>query len=521
MAGRNGRGDGRGDGRGRGDRDDRGRGAAPPEPGGAGGGGRPEGAAGGAARDPGWTLAWELLLPAAGAGRRRRGWLLRDALRDAVRSGVLAPGTRLPPSRELAADLGVSRGLVTDAYAQLTAEGYLVTRTGAGTWVARLRDAARRPAPPAAPAGPPPDVADFRPGRPDLSLFPRASWGAAQRRVLAQLPSSGLDYPDPRGLPALREALAALLARRRGVAVDADRLIVCSGVAQALTLLSRVAFARGLRRVATEDPGSLESWPLFEAAGLRPVPVPVDGAGLDPAALAASGARLAVVTPAHQFPSGVSYSAARRAALLAWARSADGLVVEDDYDGDFRYDREPVGALQGLDPARVAYTGSVSKTLAPGLRLGWLVCPPALLDEVAEVKRTTDLGHPSLDQAVLADFVAGGHYDRHLRRAQRRYRDRRDALVGALARHFPDARVRGVAAGLHLIARFPGLREADLASLAGAAGVRLRPLSDYTVAARPAPDAAELVLGYAHLAPGEIDGAVRALAEAVRARHEG
>ncbi|MDT0347391.1 MocR-like pyridoxine biosynthesis transcription factor PdxR [Streptomyces litchfieldiae] len=458
------------------------------------------------------TPAWELLAGVATAAPRRRGRELQAGLRDAVRSGRLAGGTRLPASRELAADLGVSRGLVTRAYEQLTAEGYLRSGRGAGTWVCEIARPAGAPAGDGDGRGGEP-VADFRPGTPDLALFPRAAWAAAHRRALAALPHRGLGYPDPRGLPELRRALAALLARRRGVVVDADRLLVCSGVAQALTLLGVVLRGRG--PVAVEAPGSPPHEELFTAAGTGTVRVPVDGSGLVLRELAASGARAAVVTPAHQFPTGIVYPPARRRELLAWARELDGLLVEDDYDGEFRFDRAPVGALQGLDPERVAYTGSVSKSLAPGLRLGWLVVPERLLGEVVERKRLMDLGHPVLDQALFADFVASGEYDRQLRRCQRAYRERRDALVAALAEWCPGAAVTGIAAGLHAIVTLPerfGPQERFLAR-AAAAGVALRPLTDFGGTA-PADGRVRLVLGYAHLGPGAIRRAMRLLSRA-------
>ncbi|MFD9244039.1 aminotransferase class I/II-fold pyridoxal phosphate-dependent enzyme [Streptomyces sp. NPDC059556] len=539
------------------------------------------------------------MLPAAAAPARRRGRALQEALREAVRSGRLAAGTRLPSTRALAADLGVSRGLVTEAYEQLTAEGYLRSDRGAGTWVgdaARSRlggtpargaapaggeaqnqgggaqspvggtpaqgGAARRPvgvtreggaraalahrpgpatdargdagapprgtgAPPrgtgaptrgtSAPArGTPAVLVDFRPGTPDLSLFPRAAWSAAQRAVLARLPHPALGYPDPRGLPELREALADMLTRRRGVVADPERLVVCSGVAQASSLLGFVLRARGLDAVGVEDPGSPEHGRLFASTGLDTVWLPLDEEGLRPEPLSASGVRAVVVTPSHQFPSGISWSAERRAALLDWARAAAGYVLEDDYDGDFRYDRAPVGALQGLDPERVVYAGSVSKSLAPGLRLGWMLVPGALLAEVVERKRTMDLGNPVLDQAVLAEFVARGAYDRQLRRCQRAYRERRDALLSALAEHLPGTGVSGIAAGLHVIARVParyGPPERFLARSAEA-GVALRPLEEYGTA-RPGDGDVRLVLGYAHLAPSVVASGIRRVAEAV------
>ncbi|MEX0168772.1 PLP-dependent aminotransferase family protein [Streptomyces sp. LMG1-1-1.1] len=461
--------------------------------------------------------AWELLLPAVGAPPRKRGRALQEALREAVRAGRLASGTRLPSTRELAADLGVSRGLVTEAYEQLTAEGYLRSDRGSGTWVGGAARSAVRGARDLA-RGVPGVRVDFRPGTPDLSLFPRAAWGTAQRSVLARLPHPALGYPDPRGLPELRQALAAMLARRRGVVADPERLVVCSGVAQASTLLGFVLRARGLDAIGVEDPGSPEHGRLFASTGVDTVWLPLDDEGLRPEALADSGVRAVVVTPSHQFPSGISWSAERRAALLDWARTVDGYVLEDDYDGDFRYDRAPVGALQGLDPERVVYTSSVSKSLAPGLRLGWMLVPAELLDEVVERKRTMDLGNPVLDQAVLAEFVTRGGYDRQLRRCQRAYRERRDALLAALAEHLPGTRVSGIAAGLHVIARVPGRfgPPERFLSRTAEAGVALRHLEEYGTA-RPSDGDVRLVVGYAHLSPSSIVTGVRLAAEAVGA----
>lgn len=476
--------------------------------------------------EPSWNAAWELLLPAASAPARGRGRVLQSALREAVRSGRLTAGTRLPSSRELAADLGVSRGLVTEAYEQLAAEGYLRSGRGAGTWVGGAARAAARPARDLAPRAPG-AKADFLPGTPDLSLFPRAAWAAAHKAVLARLPHHALGYPDPRGLPELRTALAELLTRRRGVVADPERVVVCSGVAQAMSLLGSVLRGRGQRTVGVEDPGSPEHSALFAAAGLGTVALPLDAEGLAPGPLDASGVRAVMTTPGHQFPTGLAYSADRRAQLLDWARAVDGLIVEDDYDGDFRYDRAPVGALQGLDPERVAYTGSVSKSLAPGLRLGWLLVPQEIGAEVVRRKRTMDLGNPALDQALLANFITRGEYDRQLRRCQRAYRERRDAMVAALAEHFPGTRVSGIAAGLHIIARLPERYgpEPRFLDRAARAGVALRPLSDHYATANPADQGGEghagvrLVLGYAHLATSDIARGVRLMAQAVRTPH--
>ncbi|OSZ56706.1 GntR family transcriptional regulator, partial [Streptomyces pharetrae CZA14] len=327
-------------------------------------------------------------------------------------------------------------------------------------------------------------------------------------------------YPDPRGLPRLRTALAALLARRRGVVADPERIVVVSGVTQAISLICGTLRARGLGEIGVEDPGSPQHDDVYTATGIATVPLPLDEEGLALDPLRGSGVRAVVTTPAHQYPTGIGYSARRRAGLLDWARSVDGLVLEDDYDGDFRYDRAPVGALQGLDPERVAYTGSVSKSLAPGLRLGWLMVPEWLAEDVVRRKRTIDLGHPSVDQAVFARFLERGDYDRQLRRCQRAYRERRDALVAALAEHFPGAEVSGIAAGLHVIATLPeryGPQGRFLARVAGA-GVAVRPLSDCRY--RPGDDpgkaaAVRLVVGYAHLSPGRIREGVRLMAGAV------
>ncbi|MGV9572091.1 aminotransferase-like domain-containing protein [Streptomyces nigra] len=365
-------------------------------------------------------------------------------------------------------------------------------------------------------------VTDFVPGTPDVSLFPRASWAAAQRSVLAELPHQELGYPDPRGLPRLRTALAALLARRRGVVADPERIVVLSGVSQAMAVLGSVLHARGIREVGVEDPGSPQHAGLYAAAGVRAVPLPLDDEGPALGPLRESGVRCLVTTPAHQFPTGIACSARRRAELLDWAREVGGFVLEDDYDGDFRYDRAPVGALQGLDPERVAYSGSVSKSLAPGLRLGWLLVPEALAEEVVERKRTMDLGHPTLDQAVFARFVERGDYDRQLRHCQRAYRERRDALVTALGTHFPGSRVTGIAAGLHVIAALPARYgpEERFLTRAAAAGVAVRPLTHYTHA-RAGDDGEEpgvrLVLGYAHLPPGRIRAGVELMAGAAGA----
>jgi GntR family transcriptional regulator/MocR family aminotransferase len=437
---------------------------------------------------------------------------LEEQLRAAVRSGRLAAGARLPSTRALARDLDVSRGVVVDAYAQLAAEGYLLARHGAPTRVSEA--AARRVDAEPPPAEERPARFDFRPGGPDVSLFPRQSWAASVRRGLRDAPHARLDYGDPRGAPELRRALAAYLGRVRGVAADPGCVIVTSGMAQGLALVGRTLIARGARRVGVEDPCSGAGRDQLAATGLEPRPVPVDGDGLRVDALAEANVDLIIVTPAHQFPTGVVLAPERRAALLDWA-GLGGLVIEDDYDAEYRYDRPPVGAVQGLAPERVVHAGSVSKTLAPALRLGWLVVPEPLVAELARAKAQDDLGTPVIEQLALADFLERGELDRHLRRTRGVYRRRRDTLIAALARHLPAVRVSGVAAGLHLVAHLPaGVDESGLVEAARARGIGLQGLGEH----RLLPGSPALLLGYGRIAEPAIEPGVRELAAAVGSR---
>ena len=435
--------------------------------------------------------------------RRERGRPLRaqleDGLRDAVRSGRLMAGAPLPSSRALARDLGVSRRLVVEAFAQLSAEGYLVTRQGAGTFVAET--AAAAPAPTPAPQPRPPRY-DFFPGAPDLSAFPRAAWARAVPDALRETPDHELSYGDPRGAPALRTALAGYLIRARGVVAQPERMVITSGAAQALALLAGVLVARGTPRIAVEDPSLPTHIEVLAHRGAEVVPVPVDDEGIRVDALGRTGAGAVVVTAAHQMPLGVALSVDRRAALLAWG----GLVVEVYYDAEFRYDRPSLAALQGLAPEQVAYLGSASKTLAPGLRLGWLVLPADLVGDVAQEKLLADMGSDIIGQLALARLIDSGAYDRHLRVLRRRHGARRDAMVAAVERHLPGAEVLGIAAGLHanvLLADPVDVRAFEAECEARSVrvyGSRRRMIS----------------LGYANVPEPAIEHGVRLLAEAVR-----
>ncbi len=463
--------------------------------------------AGTTVREPGGKEVLVELHRGAGSLRAQ----VEDGLRDAVRSGRLAGGERLPSSRALARDLGVSRRLVVDAYDQLLAEGYLAARRGAGTFVVPGAADAGAPVDRAAGRRPAAPAIDFVPGAPDLAAFPRAAWLRATRDVLREAPDRDLHYPDVRGAAPLRRALAAHLRRVRGVAADPERMVVVGGATQGLALLGRALREAGERAIVVEDPSLLPHRLVLAATGLEVVPVAVDDDGLDVEALRRSGAPAVVVTPAHQFPLGMALAPARRAALLTWAR-AGGLVVEDDYDAEFRYDRAPVGALQGLAPGHVAYLGSASKTLAPALRIGWLVLPAGLADAVARHKALDDAGEPVLEQLVLARLLDSAAYDRHLRVARRRNRARRDALAAALAAHLPGVRLEGLAAGLHVVARLE--RPVAAATLAAAAAERS--VGVYPLALGDALTD-RLALGYAGLSEPAIEEGVRGLAAALAA----
>ena len=419
---------------------------------------------------------------------------LERALRGAVRSGRLRAGAVLPSTRSLAADLGVSRGLVVAAYDQLIAEGYFRAVQGSGTTVANV-EAARSPArPQSSRAGLP--AFDFRPGTPDTSLLQRSRWWHHMQAAYASLGGQGWGYGEPAGFPPLRRALAAYLGRVRGVATSADHIVICSGFAGAIALLARLLAQRGFDSMAVENPGSRDVHPILRQARIEPVPVRVDADGIDARLVGESRARAVLLTPAHQFPTGVVLTAERRAALVAWARDVGGLVIEDDYDAEFRYDRVPIGVTQGLSPEHVVYAGSLSKTLAPALRLGWLALPSALVDDAVSLRRELDLGNPTLPQAAFALMLESGDYDRHLRRARRIYRQRRDVLVRALQASALPLRLSGAAAGLHLVATLPaGCTEAKVIETAATQGIGLYGLSIYRVGKRgTAPEA--LVLGY-------------------------
>jgi len=480
------------------------------------------------------------LSPASAPARGLTSWLA-DAVRAAVIDGRLQAGAPLPATRVLAEDLGISRGVIVEAYQRLADEGLVSARPGAGTRVLGVR----RAIPPGAVA---PEAAprvavttgararetgrlperwraraeiDLSPGVPDLAGFPRAAWLRAERAVLQRASVADLGYGDPRGSPWLRTELASWLARTRGLRAEPDDIIIVTGVAQAFALLAQ-ALARALGRgsaageIGVEDPGSRGSRDELAYWGLRPVPIGVDDHGLMVDELVRTGLRAVLITPAHQFPTGVVLAPRRRRDLLDWAARTDALVIEDDYDAEYRYDRAPVPALQASAPGQVAYAGSTSKTLAPGLRLGWLIPPDRMRAGLIEAKHASDLGSPALPQLVLAQLIASGELEQHIRGVRKRQRHRRDALLHALREHLPQARVQGVAAGLHLLITFPEgagtadryLADTTLAERILEAGVLVHPLSWH----RQRPGPAGLVLGYAAHTPDQLRQAARRIA---------
>ena len=445
-----------------------------------------------------------------GDRRRPLGRQIEDGLRARVRDRRLAPGTQLPSTRDLARQLGVSRQLAVGAYAQLSAEGYLQVRQGARPTVAGSTFTPTTPERPDDRA--PPPLYDLRPSVPDVSEFPRAAWLRSLRTAVSSITDADLGYGDPRGAPQLRAALANYLARVRGVSTTPEQVVITSGYTQALNLVCSVLAENDGAAVALEAPSNPEQAQIAARAGLAPIAVQVDEDGLAVDRLTDAAARAVIVTPAHQHPTGVVLAADRRIRLLHWLHANDAYAIEDDYDAEYRYDRNAVGALQGLDPDRVIYAGSLSKTLAPALRLGWLVLPHVLVDPIAESKVLADQGSPRLEQLALADFLHRGELDRHLRRMRTAYRRRRDALHTALTTHLPEARVTGIAAGLHLTLQLP--TDADEHALRHTAEqhrLAFGILADYFEPPEPRPPT--LLLGYSRLPDASANPAAKLLTQ--------
>jgi GntR family transcriptional regulator/MocR family aminotransferase len=437
---------------------------------------------------------------------------LESSLRGQIRTGRLTPGARVPSSRALAAALGLSRGVVLEAYSQLAAEGYLIASQGAPTRVAEMPAVERPPLP--AESLDSRHRIEFDPALPDLAAFPLREWSRSLRRALRTAPFTALGTVDPRGRPELRNELMSYLGRVRAAAPEPEHTIACAGFTAGFAALCRTLTARGVERIAVEDPGWVRHRLVAEAAGLEVVAVAVDDQGLDVSALEETECEVVIVTPAHQFPTGVVLSAERRADLLEWAEERDALIVEDDHDSELRYDRVAVGALQGLAPERVCHIGSASSRLAPAVRMGWVLAPSWLSGALTYEQGLSGGGPPVIEQLALADFLARGELDRHLRRMRLRYRARRAAALAALAQHLPGARITGIAAGLYVPVLLPdGTAEESVLSAAGRLGVGVEGLATHRAGAGGEPG---LVLGFAGVSEEAIEEGVRLLGEGLR-----
>ncbi|WP_319455675.1 MULTISPECIES: PLP-dependent aminotransferase family protein [unclassified Mycobacterium] len=435
---------------------------------------------------------------------------LTDGLRAAIRAGRLLPQARMPSSRVLAVDLGVSRRLVVDAYAQLVAEGFLVSQHGSGTRVASVYLTEETTAADVKTSAS--YAVDFTPGCPDLANFPRNAWLRALRQGLATTPSDVFGYVAPQGQAAFREALSGYLRRTRGVLAEPDQIVVCGGVTQGISLSAQVLRKLGKLPVAIEDPAFWFHRIALRHSGVDAIPIPVDEEGINVDALAATDARAVLITPAHQSPTGVVMSPPRRAAILEWAQ-AGNYLIEDDYDAEYRYDRAPVGAMQALAPDRVIYLGTTSKVLAPALRLGWMVLPAELVSMVTKYKMSADLGTSIMDQIAFGQLLASGDYDRHLRQMRRRYISRRNAMLRGLERWFPDATVMGAAAGVQLAVHFPaGYPIDDLVHRAFELGVKVEALQPWYADRRSGPPG--LILGFADVSESQILHGIEILGKA-------
>jgi GntR family transcriptional regulator/MocR family aminotransferase len=435
--------------------------------------------------------------------------LLLSALRDAVRSGRLAPGTMLPPSRGLAADLGLARNTVAEAYAELVAEGWLASKQGAGTWVVN-RVGTEIPARPRGVRVVP--THNLMPGSPDVSEFPRHEWAASTRRALTNAPTEALRMGDPRGRPEIRDALAEYLARARGVRASSESIVICAGVRHGVELLAKVLGGP----IAVEGYGLFIFRDAIAALGVPTVPIGLDENGAVVSDLDKLDAPAALLTPAHHSPMGMSLHPSRRTAVVEWAQRTGGYVLDDDYDGEFRYDRQPVGALQALCPDRIIYLGSTSKSLSQTLRLGWMVVPDDLMDSVLAAAGGQQFYVDAVSQLTMADFIVSGQYDRHIRRMRIRYRRRRDALAAALAGF--DVGIGGLSAGVNMLLTLPDGSEHEVLRRAGEAGIALNGLSimRHPLAGPDIPTADGVIVGFAAPAEHAFGPAVEALLDVLK-----
>lgn len=440
---------------------------------------------------------------------------LLQGLRNSIDSGVLTPGTRLPPSRSLAVDLGVSRNTVADCYTELANAGWLITRQGSGTVVAPRADAdavSNAQSPSKSPEQELPRPAlSFIPGSPDVSSFPRAQWISSARRSLTSAPNDAFSATDPRGRIELRTALSSYLGRTRGVRTDPEHIVICASSGHGLTLIARVL----QQTVAVDAYGLHLHRNLLAAEGIRTVPILVDEFGTCTEQLASTQAKVALLTPTHQFPLGGPLIPSRRRTALEWASDSGGIVIEDDYDGEFRYDRKPVGALQAIAPQHVVYLGTVSKTLSPAIRIGWMVLPDRLIEPVLALKGPYERWVSATEQLTLADFINSGRFDAHIRKMRTSYRRRRDQLVGTLEHRLPEVRIAGISAGLHAVIQLPPGTEGAILSAAEGLGLELVGMSTFRHPDSPSTGNDGIVVGYSTPAPSRYSDALERLCTAM------
>jgi GntR family transcriptional regulator / MocR family aminotransferase len=462
--------------------------------------------------DPDGATWVSLIADVPGRAEATKSSRIQAAIREAIRDGRFVAGDRLPSSRSLAASLGVARNVAVDAYDQLLHEGYLITKVGSGTRVASR--ASDRPTSPASNAStePRPRI-DLSPGLPDLLAFPLRDWRRCLSEALDTMPADELGYTDGRGSAELRDELARYARRVRGASIDPEGLVITTGVSAALGLLTRTLAEDRRVVVAVEDPHAFSQRGALECVGGQLVGVSVDEQGMRVDLLDITEADVVLVTPAHHYPLGWVMSASRREALVRWARAKPGrLIIEDDYDAEFRFDRRPIGNLQGLAPDVVAMTSSVSKTLSPALRIGWLALPATIADAVVQRVGDEWTTPDAVSQRALAVMIRSGRYDRVIRARRRTYQQRRAVMVDALSQ-VPGCRVIGAAGGLHLTVLLPeGVDDCSVSDALAGSGICAPQLSEYRIS--PGPPG--LVLSYANLADGVVDEVAEALAAALR-----
>ena len=440
---------------------------------------------------------------------------LEEALRREIQEGRLRAGTKLPPTRTLARELGISRSVVVEVYGQLAADGFIEAVQGAGTRVRalappaaqELRSVTRRPLSTA-----------FATGLPDPAYFPQREWLRAYGSVFSGSSSQPLGCPDPRGRIELRTTLAGYLSRVRGLRTSSSQLLICNGVSQVLAVVARALLTRGSSRIGVEDPCFAPHRRLLASCGMQPVPIPVDRQGLVVEKLRQAGVDAVLVGPAHSYPSGAVLSGRRRRELVAWASEHDALIIEDDSDAEFRFERTPVGALQSLAPENVVYAGSVSKVLDPALQIGWVSSPQRLVPDLLGAKVIADDATATFGQLALARFVEEGGFARHIRRVRPRYRARRDRLLGELRAQAPELRPQGSEVGLHLFVPLPAdVREADVIAAAKQDGLHVEGAAHHW--ADPDAGVPAVLIGYGTLNESTVERDVRTLVAAMLELH--